>query len=239
MNILFLIVARGGSKGVPNKNIAEICGVPLIGYKAIAAKKSPYCSKIIISTDSIEIAEVAKMYGVEVPFMRPGYLAGDKVNTVDVILHAMDWIEKNDLTKYEAIFLLEPSSPFLTVDDVDKSIELFVEKKALGVLGVKEVDVNSTFVSEIDDDLNMIKHYKKINKLESLRRQDFKKEYTMNGILYIADWNYMKKHKTFHSEKTYAYIIPKERSVEIDDINDLNYARFLIENNIVDKKLWL
>lgn len=239
MNVLFLIVARGGSKGLPKKNIAEICGVPLLGYKAIAAKKSKYCSKIIISTDSIEIAEVAKKYGVEVPFVRPKYLAEDKVSTADVIVHAIEWIEKNDLAKYEAIFLLEPSSPFLTADDVNKAIELFVEKKALGVLGVKEVDVNSRFVAEIDDDLNMKNHYIKIRKLKSLRRQDLKKEYTMNGVLYIADWNYMKKHKTFHSEKTYAYIIPKERSVEIDDVNDLYYARFLVENGIIDKKLWL
>lgn len=239
MEILFLILARGGSKGVPKKNIAEIGGIPLLGYKAIAAKKSKYCSKIIISTDSMEIAEVAKKYDVEIPFIRPSYLATDEASSADVIEHAMNWIEINESVKYDAIFLLEPSSPFLTSEDVNNSIEMFIEKKALGILGVREVEVNSTFVAEIDKDLNMKKHYMNIKELKGLRRQDQKKEYTMNGLLYIADWQYFKQNKTFHSERTYAYITPKERSVEIDEMNDLYYARFLVENNIIDKKLWI
>lgn len=239
MNILFLILARGGSKGVPKKNISEICGIPLLGYKAIAAKKSQYCSKIIISTDSIEIAEVAKKFGVEVPFIRPDYLATDKSSSIDSIIHAMEWIEKNDSKIYDAVFLLEPSSPFLTAEDVNMSVEMFIKKKALGVLGVKEVDVSSRFIAEIGKDLNMEEHYMKIKGMKSLRRQDLKKEYTMNGALYIADWNYMKEYRSFHSERTYAYIMPKERSIEIDDMNDLYYAKFLIESNIIDRKSWL
>lgn len=238
MNILFLITARGGSKGVPKKNIIDLGNIPLLGYKAISAKKSNYCTRLILSSDSEEIAEVAKVYGVEVPFLRPKYLAADEANSIDVILHAMDWIEKNDIKKYDAICLLEPSSPFATYEDINNAVELFISKKALGVLSVKAVDVNSVFVSDIGEDLNMSKHFEKINSLNKLRRQDFKEEYTMNGAIYIADWDYFKGNKSFHSEKTYAYIMPEEKSVEIDTMNNLYYARFLIEKDIININFW-
>ena len=121
---MFLITARGGSKGVPKKNIVEVGGLPLLAYKAIASKRSDYCSRLIISTDSVEIAEVARKYEVEVPFMRPAHLATDESSSIDVILHAMEWIKINDTSKYDALCLLEPSSPFLTYEDVNKAAAL-------------------------------------------------------------------------------------------------------------------
>lgn len=238
MNILFLITARGGSKGVPNKNIQEISGIPLLVYKAIAAKKSNYCTRLIISTDSEKIADVAKKYNIEIPFIRPSYLATDEANSMDVITHAMEWIENNDTIKYDAICLLEPSSPFLTYQDINNSVQLFKEKDALGVLGVKQVEVNSIFVSEIDEDLCMKKHYYQMKSYYNTRRQDLKPQYTMNGAIYLADWNYIKENRTFHGERTFAYIMPNERSIEIDSMLDLEYSRFLVKSNIVDKKLW-
>lgn len=238
MKILFLIVARQGSKGVPNKNIRELSGIPLLAFKAISALKSDYCSRLIISTDSETIGNLARRYNVEFPFIRPDYLATDTASSIDVVLHAMDWIEMYDNQRYDALALLEPSSPFLTYLDINNAVRLYEEKKAISILGVKETEVNTSFIAEIGEDLNMIKHYEKILALSKLRRQDFKKEYTMNGAIYLCDWEYLKKKKSFHSEKTYAYIMPSERSIEIDNVQDLSYANYLITNRIIDIGLW-
>lgn len=238
MRILYIITARGGSKGVPNKNIIELGGLPLLAYKAIAVKKSDYLDRIILSTDSQEIAETAKRFNIEVPFIRPSELATDTASSIDVVCHAMDWVENNDPVKYDAICLLEPSSPFLSYEDVNHVMELFIEKDANAVLGVKEMEVNSLFISEIEDDLAMVKQFEKIKTLRSFNRQDMKRQYTMNGAIYIAKWDFFKKQKSFHSEKTYAYVMPSERSIEIDEMIDLYFARFLVENNLIDRNLW-
>lgn len=238
MRILYIITARGGSKGVPNKNIIELGGLPLLAYKAIAVKESDYLDRIILSTDSQEIAETAKRFNIEVPFIRPSELATDTASSIDVVCHAMDWVENNDPVKYDAICLLEPSSPFLSYEDVNHAMELFIEKDANAVLGVKEMEVNSLFISEIEDDLAMVKQFEKIKTLRSFNRQDMKRQYTMNGAIYIAKWDFFKKQKSFHSEKTYAYVMPSERSIEIDEMIDLYFARFLVENNLIDRNLW-
>ena len=238
MKILFLIVARQGSKGVPNKNIRELCGIPLFAFKAISALKSDYCSRLIMSTDSEVIGNLAKKYNVEVPFIRPDYLATDTASSIDVVLHAMDWIEGHDNQRYDALALLEPSSPFLTYFDINNAVRLYEEKHAISILGVKETEVSTSFIAEIGEDLSMKKHYEKVLALSKLRRQDFNKEYTMNGAIYLCDLEYLKKKKSFHSEKTYAYIMPSERSIEIDNIQDYNYASYLITSNIIDIRFW-
>jgi len=128
VNILHLIVARGGSKGIPGKNLREIGGISLIGFKAIAAQKSKNCTRLIISTDSAAIQENAKFYNVEVPFTRPAALATDNAKTEDVIMHAIEYIENNEGRTYDAIMLLEPSSPFLRFIDVDLAVKMMLEK---------------------------------------------------------------------------------------------------------------
>jgi len=238
MNILFLITARSGSKGVPNKNTQKLGGIPLLAYKAIAALKSNYCTRLIISTDCEIIAKVAEEYGVEAPFIRPKHLATDEANSMEVVLHAMKWIEKNDEVQYDALGLLQPSSPFLTYEDINNTVDLYIKRNAIGVIGVKQVDTNSIFISEMDDDLCMKKHFIKMKSFYHTRRQDIKPEYTMNGAIYLANWKYLKENKTFHSEKTYGYIMPTERSIDIDTVNDFYYAQFLIEKNIVDLDFW-
>ena len=97
MNVIFLIIARGGSKAVPGKNLRKVAGISLVGFKAISALRSKYCTRLIISTDDPEIQEDARGYGVEVPFTRPEELATDTASSIDVISHAMDWIEENRL----------------------------------------------------------------------------------------------------------------------------------------------
>ncbi|MDD3269466.1 MAG: acylneuraminate cytidylyltransferase family protein [Syntrophomonadaceae bacterium] len=238
MNILFLITARGGSRGVPRKNIREIAGLPLLVFKARAAVKSDYCTRLIVSTDDDEIARVARKYDIEVPFMRPVQLATDEVSSIDVILHAMQWVEQNDPRKYDVLCLLEPSTPFLTHEDVNRAVELYQAKDALGVLGVREVRDNYLFVAEIGEDLNMAAHFEKMCGNYHTPRQMLKAEYTMNGAIYMVDWEYMKQSRTFHSPRTYAYLMPETRSIEIDNMDNFHYASFLVEKGIVDIHLW-
>lgn len=238
MRVLYLITARGGSKGVPDKNIRCVGNIPLIAYKIIAAQKSNVDKRIIVSTDSEKIAEIALKYGAEVPFMRPGYLASDTAGSMDVVIHAMEWIETNDDEKYDYICLLEPSSPFATSTDLDAALQLIFEKDADTLLGMEEVGVTRKFIHELDDNGGLSIFYDEIKKMDSVRRQAQKPEYTMNGCMYIAKWDYFKKNKLFHSVNSVPYIMPTEKSIEIDSMLDYEFACFLVEKGFVDIADW-
>lgn len=237
-NILFLITARGGSKGVPQKNIRTIDGIPLVAYKIIAAKKSEYPGRVIVSTDSLEIAEVSKKWGGEVPFIRPDYLASDSSSSMDVVEHAMNWIEENDSIRYSHICLLEPSSPFTTPTHLKEALDLIVSTDSDTLLGMKEVDVNSIFIHELDEKGGLSLFYKAIKDMASNRRQDQKPQYTMNGCMYIAKWDYFKEWKMFHSEKSIPYIMEEAYSIEIDTLQNLAYAEFCVKEGYVDTSIW-
>lgn len=238
MNILFLITARGGSKGVPYKNIREIAGLPLIAYKIRAAQRCGFLGRIIVSTDDSEIAEIAREYGAEVPFMRPEYLASDTASSMDVVEHALTWLDENDNEKYEYICLLEPSSPFATPNDLNEALSKIIQNDADTLLGMKEVEVSRRFIWELDDNGGLSHFYKEIYGDKKVRRQDQKPEYTMNGCMYIAKTDYFRKYKIFHSYNSLPYIMPIEKSIEIDDMNQLNYAKFCVESGIVDISNW-
>lgn len=238
MKILFVITARGGSKGVPRKNIKMLGGIPLVAYKIIAAQKCHYENRIIVSTDDEEIAEVCRKYGAEVPFMRPEELATDSASSVDVVMHAMNWIIENSNEKYDYVCMLEPSSPFASYRDFDEAIKLIVESRADTLLGMKEVEVSTNFIHSLDKRGGLSEFYYAIKDLPSIRRQDQKKEYTMNGCMYIAKWDYFMKNKIFHSENSVPYIMPEETSIEIDTPLNYEFACRIIESGLIDMGLW-
>lgn len=238
MKILFVVTARGGSKGVPRKNIKLLGGMPLIAYKIIAAQKCRYEKRILVSTDDEEIAKVGRKYGAEVPFMRPAELSTDSASSADVVLHAMNWIKDNSKEKYDYVCLLEPSSPFASYKDFDKAFELIQEADADTLLGMKEVDVTSNFIHSLDEDGKLSEFYYAIKDLKSIRRQDQAKEYTMNGCMYIAKWDYFMKNKLFHSENSVPYIMSEENSIEIDTMLDYEIACRIVEKGLIDMSLW-
>lgn len=238
MKILFVVTARGGSKGVPRKNIKLLGGMPLIAYKIIAAQKCRYEKRILVSTDDEEIAKVGRKYGAEVPFMRPAELSTDSASSADVVLHAMNWIKDNSKEKYDYVCLLEPSSPFASYKDFDKAFELIQETDADTLLGMKEVDVTSNFIHSLDKDGKLSEFYYAIKDLKSIRRQDQAKEYTMNGCMYIAKWDYFMKNKLFHSENSVPYIMSEENSIEIDTMLDYEIACRIVEKGLIDMSLW-
>lgn len=238
MKVLFVITARGGSKGVPRKNIRLLGGIPLVAYKIIAAKKCRYDKRIIVSTDDEEIARVSRDYGAEVPFLRPSQLATDSAASMDVVLHTMSWVGENDEEKYDYVCLLEPSSPFASYRDLDEAIRQIREKNADTLLGMKEAPVSTNFIHSLDDRGGLSNFYYAVKDLQSVRRQDQKKEYTMNGCMYIAKWDYLIENHMFHAKNSLPYVMQEEESIEIDTWLDFEMATKVIDDGYIDIKLW-
>ena len=238
MKVVFIIPARGGSKGVTKKNIRMIAGLPLIAYKIIAAKRCYVDKRIIVSTDDEEIASIALAYDAEVPFLRPAYLATDSASSMDVIEHTMNWMKDNDTEKYDYVCMLEPSSPFASYLDLNKAFELIRKNNADTLLSMKETEVNSVFIHPLDANHGLSNFYYAVKNLESVRRQDLEKQYTMNGCMYIAKWDYFIKHKLFHSVHSVPYMMPPESSIEIDSMFDYQLACMIADNSFIDLGLW-
>ncbi len=239
-DILFLIVGRGGSKGLPGKNLKQIGSLSLVGYRARSALKSRYCSRLIVSSDSPDIQAEAKRHGAEVLFSRPAELASDTASSGDVVLHAMDWIEKNEGRQYNAVMLLEPSSPFALPEHYDQAVELYVARQAELVVGMRETEVSSVFVGQIGRDGSTAPLVDKMLSLSHMRRQDQPPEVTMNGALYLIDWNAMRKHRKIYANPSSSYGILMDRfhSIEIETMADLAYASYVIDQGMLDSSPW-
>jgi CMP-N,N'-diacetyllegionaminic acid synthase len=224
--IVALIPARGGSKGIKNKNIIDLCGKPLISYTIQAALESKYIDKVIVSTDSQEIADVAIKYGAEVPFLRPGELASDTSKTIDAVMHAVGELEKRK-EQYDILILLQATQPLRTADDIDSAIELFIKNKGQSLVSVSPVEDNPILIRTIDNlgRMNSILPMK-----STCRRQDMPLYYRVNGCIYINLISELDLNTSFNDNKI-PYIMPKERSVDIDEIKDLLIAQYYISRN--------
>ena len=238
--ILFLLVGRGGSKGLPGKNLREIGGLSLIGYKARSALQSRYCSRLIVSSDSAEIRDEAVRHGAEMLFERPAELATDIASSNDVVLHAMDWIEAHEKRRYDAIMLLEPSSPFARPEHFDEAIELFLARKASLVVGMRETEVSSIFVGKLGEVGSIGGIVDKMLSTTAQRRQDQPLEVTMNGALYLVGWDAMRRHRKIYADPVTSYGILMDRlhSIEIESAADLAYASYVIEHGMLDASPW-
>jgi CMP-N,N'-diacetyllegionaminic acid synthase len=226
-SVLALIPARGGSKGLPGKNIKVINGKPLVAWSIECALKSKYIDKVIVSTDSNKIASISKKFKAEVPFLRPKELSTDKASSMDVIFHCVDWLEQKKKI-YDLIVLLEPTSPLRDAEDIDKAIELLLkEKKAESIVGVCKVEsAHPDFLVKLEKDF--LRPYKE-NKFKTTRRQDISDLYFFEGSLYISYIKSLKKHKTFYHKNTLSYVVPKWKSFELDDIIDFYIIEALLK----------
>jgi len=223
--ILGLIPARGGSKGLPRKNIINLAGKPLIAWTIEEAKKSKYIDKLILSSEDDEIIRIAKEYGCEVPFKRPVELARDNTPAIEPVLHAI-----KKLSNYNYVVLLQPTSPLRTVEDIDGCIEKCIYNKVNACVSVAEPDKSPYWMYSLDDKDQMVPLLDTEEKFTY--RQEIPKAYVLNGAIYIAKTIYLLKNKTFVSEDTIAFIMPKERSIDIDSGLDYKLAEILIKNSI-------
>lgn len=238
LRILGLIVARAGSKGVPGKNLQEIGGLSLIGYKARSARG--LCSRLVISTDSEAMQAEARRHGVECPFLRPAELASDTAQAVDVVRHAIEWFEREEGVSYDAILLLEPASPFARAADYAAAIALYRARRATLVVGVRQVSTPSLFVAPIGADGSIATIVDRIVNMSALRRQDFRSEVTMNGSLYLFDWQTFKRTGKIYGDppNSYGLVMDDLHSVSIDRPIDLHMARFLVDQKLIDVGEW-
>ena len=226
--ILALIPARGGSKGLPNKNIMNLSGKPMIKWTIDEAKKLKWIDKIVVSTDSEKIIDECKEPSIDIPFVRPSSLSTDTASSIDVVLHALNWLENKNLY-FDIIILLEPTSPLREAIDIESALQLMFRENAKSVVGVsKVVSSHPEFMYEKKEN-NYIVHYNKIKSSQS-RRQDVDILYYLEGSIYASFVNDFKKNKTFYHKNTIGYEVSKIKSFEIDDIEDFVIVESLLNH---------
>lgn len=225
-NILAIIPARGGSKGVHKKNINLLNGIPLIGYTLQEAKGSKYIDRIVVSTDDKEIAEITMQFDGEVPCLRPEELATDTSSTVECILHMIYYLKENEQYIPDYICLLQCTSPLRTQEDIDKSIEKLIYSEFDGIISVCEAEVNPywTNVFEKDKLKYLIQEGKNIT-----RRQDLPKIYRYNGAIYIIKTDVFLREKALETDNITGYVMSNENSIDIDTITDFMTAEILMK----------
>jgi len=222
--IIALIPARGGSKGLPKKNIKVLAGKPLIAWSIGQALACRYIDRVVVSTDSPEIASAARRYRAEVPFMRPKILAADKAKSIDVILHALDfYAAKKNI--FDIVVLLQPTSPLRNSGDIAKAIEAMFTKKAKAIISVCRELHSPLWSVALSADKKLGSFLGK--GAEKQNRQSLPVFYRINGAVYVADTDYLKQNKSFLGNSTYAYEMTPERSIDIDSELDFKIAEFL------------
>lgn len=224
-NILGLIPARGGSKSIPGKNLVDLGGRPLIAWTIEAALNSSL-SKVIVSTDSFEIASVCKLLGAEVPFMRPEKISEDNSLSIDVVLHALDTLEED----FDAVMLLQPTSPFRSVADINDAIQLISE--ADSVISVEAVGGKHPARMKYIDDDGYLVDPSFAEGLEHIPRQQLETFYIRSGSIYLTRKDTIRK-RTFRGLKSKALILPSSRSINIDSVFDLQIARALLVSGLL------
>lgn len=212
---------------MPGKNIKLLCGKPLIAWTIEHAKKSKYLDDILVSTDCGKIADISKKYGANVPFLRPKELATDDGKAIDVIIHAIDYLQGQGRL-YDLVMYLQPTSPLREPEDIDYSIESLFSSNAQVIVAVCEAEYHPYAMNTLPPDRCM-KHFLKPD-LINKNRQDLPIYYRINGAIYLAYSNYLKLRRTLFGEETYAYIMSRERSVDIDNEMDFKFAEFILNS---------
>jgi len=227
--IIAIIPARGGSKGLPNKNIKKIYGKPLIYWTLKRVKESKLIDKYFISTDSIKIKNVCEKIGFDIPILRPSEFAEDDSPSSDVVIHALDYFKKLSL-KFDYVVLLEPTSPLRKPDDIDNAIKKLIDDQNSDTLvSLGEVHMeHPSITKKIKTKERHISSFVEEEKV-FFQRQQFQKAYFPYGVVYIAKTNYFRNLKTFYSEKTLPFFIERWQNYEIDDQIDFDINELLIK----------
>lgn len=221
--VLALIPARGGSKGIKDKNIYPLHGKPLIAYSIECAKNSKYIDNVVVSTDSTKIAEVAEKYGASAPFLRPAELASDTAKSIDAIIHAIRWLEEHG-EKFDIFVLLQPTSPLRTAEDIDGALEKFVANGEKSLVAVSLVADNPILMRTINPDGTM---EKMLDLQSTVRRQDMKNYYRVNGSIYINKISEINANTSLN-DNVIPYIVKPENAVDIDEKKDLVLAEWYL-----------
>ncbi len=223
--MIAIIPARGGSKGLPGKNIKKLLGKPMIAYTIEEALKSEYISDVIISTDCADIEKVAVTYGAKSLFLRPEHLASDSAKAIDNYIYTVERLNTEFNYKIEDFIVLQPTSPLRKVEDIDGAIKLFKDKNADSVISYTEEHHPVEWHKYITDEGK----FENIFEEKLLNRQDIKPSYFPNGAVMVFKYDLIKENK-YYSEKSFAYIMPRFRSIDVDTIEDFKYIEFLLKD---------
>lgn len=225
--MLAIIPARGGSKGLPGKNIKELGGKPLIAYTIEAALNAKVIDRVVVTTDDEEIAGVAKKYGAEVPYMRSADLSSDCASAVDVYIDAIQRLGK----KYESepFMVLLPTVPFRTSKHIEEAYDLFREKQAKTLISVVEAETPASWYLNVNKDGILQSCGYGLEDGTSRNRQENKKNYIPNGAIYILEYSLLNKERTYYCKMTIPYIMGKKESVDIDTLEDFEYAEYILQ----------
>lgn len=233
--ILGIIPARGGSKGLPRKNLALLCGKPLVYYVIQAALASSRLTRTILSSDDPEIIRVGKEYGAEAPFTRPAELATDSASSAAVAHYTLEWIESDEGKRYDYVCLLEPTSPLRTPQDIDDAIEILLHAQADAVVSVSRIEaphpVKTLVIAE-----GRLKPFFPSRWRPNLLRQDLEPVYAVNGAVYCVKRDILVQSTSFWGSSAVPYIMPAERSVNVDTLLDLKLAEALMENGTSQRR---
>ncbi|WP_166169761.1 acylneuraminate cytidylyltransferase family protein [Acinetobacter sp. SA01] len=224
-HVTAIIPARGGSKRLPRKNEKLLCGKPLIAWSIDVALASKYIDHVVVSTDDLEIKQIAEQYGADVPFLRPDDLSNDYASSFDVIKHAikqLDIQKKNHL-----IVLLQPTSPLRLVDELDYALEFFVAKSAKGVVSISEAEHSPMWSNILPENASLSEFIRP--EVQGKRSQDLPTYYRLNGSIYIYDvLALLDKDKIFYDSDVYGFQIDKDTAVDIDTALDFLIAETMI-----------
>jgi len=233
--IIAIIPARAGSKGLPGKNIRNLCGKPLISWTIENALESKYIDTVVVSTDSEEIAKISRFFGATVPFIRPVELATDDAKTFDVLMHALEHHAKLQNKSYDYLILLEPTSPLREKYDIDLALEkLLNHPTAQAIVGISRTESqNPEFLLKIRDDESLVGFCNK--QFGTKRRQEIDNVYFLEGSIYISEINSLILNKSFFHKRTIGFIVPKWKSLEVDDLDDFVMIEALMKKRILNK----
>ena len=227
MKILAITLARGGSKGVKGKNFRNVCGKPLLAYTVEETLKSNYIDDYVFSTDSKEIQKIAIKYGAHAPFLRPSELSKDTSSSADALIHALGYMEDQNNCKYDYIVETMVTNPLKTVEDIDSTIELVLKNKCNSAIAVHQLfDQHPARIKKIIDG-KIIDFC--VREIPETRRQDLKPNaYIRSGSIYVMSRSMLLNGLRYGVEDSFAYILPPERVVNIDEEIDLKYANYML-----------
>ena len=224
MTLLALIPARGGSKGIPRKNIRLFCGRPLLYWSIDVALMSSCIDQVVVSTEDTEIAAIAKAGGAEVPFLRPEELASDETPGIASVLHALE-----QLPEVDDLLLLQPTSPLRRVEDVEAIVAMRKQAGRESAVSMTPSSKHPAWMYGLSQEMRL----EPLLKIEEANcRQQLPPAYVLNGALYLASRSFLQSEKKLVTEETLGYVMPQERSVDIDTQLDLQWAEFLLQQQL-------
>jgi N-acylneuraminate cytidylyltransferase/CMP-N,N'-diacetyllegionaminic acid synthase len=219
--VLALIPARAGSKRLPEKNVAPLAGKPLIHWTIEAARAARTLDRIVVSTDSPEIARIAKRARAETPFLRPASLATDRATSLSVVLHALAWLQRNDGYVCDYVLLLQPTSPLRTASDIDAAVRIAQVHACDAVVSVSPTGERPAWLKRLTPG-------GRLRRVAVTRREPAGELYMPNGAIYLSTPTALRAHHTWYTSDTRAYIMPRRRSLDIDTSWDLHIARLIL-----------